>query len=66
MFITLFIILNNLKEDPLETQHPKSENSRLGEIMADATSLTPPRPGFYVVQRQERETTGSEKTFLLC
>ena len=34
--------------DPLEIQHPKIENSRLGFIetvpVYDATSLTPPNP----------------------
>ena len=40
---------HSLRRDPLEIQHPKFENSRLGfivcswEIMADATSLTPPQ-----------------------
>ena len=48
--ILSYICLNNLKRDPLETQHPKFENSRLGviEIMVDATSLTPPSPGLSV------------------
>ena len=39
--------LNNLKRDSLEIQHPEFENNRLSltEIMADATSFTPPSPG---------------------
>ena len=28
----LLLVLNNLKRDPLETQHPKLENSRQGFI----------------------------------
>ena len=38
---------NNLKGDPLEIQHPKFENSRLGLILFmrdNVTSLTPPNP----------------------
>ena len=45
MWSSIIGLLDNLKRDPLETQHPKFGNSRLRftELMAHATSLTPPR-----------------------